>query len=838
LHTAIKELEDEIENPDSILNRTGAGKKSELGLLVKNCNGVLQQLNKKLIKYKSLGSASKRTWDRLRWGAENLQEIREKLLAHTSSLTLFLTTLGTGSLGRIEKKLDQLIEDVRAGRREDTALTFAIGEDDPDESEIQWSLLKGELVEDGFSKSELEGHKHWIKAKLTELIENGGLDEQVLPEYIGSPTAKQGSPQPPVYAEKDGEVSDALKAPPAERHQSPNTADIPKKAYTFQPTVEDADEEENTKEGVVGDMEERQASKYAAAGVQESDEENEENASSGSEDTSGEDPHEDPIKRLKQTVNYGRPISTDYERAREGDMKIREEDDLARRKWEKEVRRAAHGEKKTRDKEKGRGVGEKPRIRAAYVEEASSDGTEDTFLPTVLPTDSISQVGISPPTSKSWDTASEGAKFTSEDWTQAFKSQSFEPPPFANSTRRSHTRTTIDDSDASDDEPFPRVRNSQAPPTVNSHSPRARGYSPGRFRSGVPQPTRYIIDNGRSVPVTDSRVRADTEDKDDRVRIRPSAPISKTERMQSEKEYQYGRPDPRQPIIIRQNCPSPPKPTETRERGSDPPPPLIIRERPPSRPEPIIRQRQSDPLDPIRQNGHARPEPIVIRERRPDPSERVIIEESSNSAREPGSPLPRAQMLRDRPVLSKPSTFQERPRELPDHAWSGNQRPGFNHTAGSQAAESFQFSNPESSFSESLRGQQAQPKGIDPEIPKQMFGFAAASSKPGNGPPPSTTPPVTVVERPVRLTLEELFEGCHKKMKIKRRVFDKVTGRRATQDQILEFDIKPGLKKGSKIKFKGVGDEEEGGQQDLHFIVEEVSKTIPASTLNSSKQIF
>ena len=41
LHTAIKELEDEIENPNSILNRTGANKKTELGILVKNCNGVL-----------------------------------------------------------------------------------------------------------------------------------------------------------------------------------------------------------------------------------------------------------------------------------------------------------------------------------------------------------------------------------------------------------------------------------------------------------------------------------------------------------------------------------------------------------------------------------------------------------------------------------------------------------------------------------------------------------------------------------------------------------------------------------------------------------------------------
>jgi DnaJ homolog subfamily B member 4 len=84
------------------------------------------------------------------------------------------------------------------------------------------------------------------------------------------------------------------------------------------------------------------------------------------------------------------------------------------------------------------------------------------------------------------------------------------------------------------------------------------------------------------------------------------------------------------------------------------------------------------------------------------------------------------------------------------------------------------------------------------------------------------TPEVTTVERPLPLTLEELFNGVTKKMKIKRKTFDE-TGKRTTTDTVLEVPIKPGLKKGSKIKFKGVGDQEEGGQQDLHFIVEEVS---------------
>lgn len=82
-------------------------------------------------------------------------------------------------------------------------------------------------------------------------------------------------------------------------------------------------------------------------------------------------------------------------------------------------------------------------------------------------------------------------------------------------------------------------------------------------------------------------------------------------------------------------------------------------------------------------------------------------------------------------------------------------------------------------------------------------------------------PEVTTVERPLPVSLEDMYNGANKKMKIKRKVFDE-TGKRTLTDQVLDVPIKPGLKKGSKIRFKGVGDQEEGGQQDLCFVVEEV----------------
>lgn len=101
------------------------------------------------------------------------------------------------------------------------------------------------------------------------------------------------------------------------------------------------------------------------------------------------------------------------------------------------------------------------------------------------------------------------------------------------------------------------------------------------------------------------------------------------------------------------------------------------------------------------------------------------------------------------------------------------------------------------------------------------------------------SPEVTTVERPLPVTLEELYKGTHKKMKIKRKTFDPLTQKQNVEDKILEMEIKPGYKAGTKMKFKGVGDQEEGGTQDLHFIITEVSilcSAILSKNANSSTE--
>ena len=138
----------------------------------------------------------------------------------------------------------------------------------------------------------------------------------------------------------------------------------------------------------------------------------------------------------------------------------------------------------------------------------------------------------------------------------------------------------------------------------------------------------------------------------------------------------------------------------------------------------------------------------------------------------------------------------------------------------------FNFGDPNDIFAQFAK--QGGSGGEDDDIFSMFSGLGGgrggarrSSGMPGGMRQRPMTPEVTVVERALPVTLEELFKGTHKKMKIKRKTFDQATGKRSTQDKILEMDIKPGLKAGSKIKFAGVGDQEEGGVQDLHFIVTE-----------------
>lgn len=73
------------------------------------------------------------------------------------------------------------------------------------------------------------------------------------------------------------------------------------------------------------------------------------------------------------------------------------------------------------------------------------------------------------------------------------------------------------------------------------------------------------------------------------------------------------------------------------------------------------------------------------------------------------------------------------------------------------------------------------------------------------------------ITRPLKLSLEDLFHGTVKHLKIGRRLVDGTT-----EDKVLEINVLPGWKDGTKIRFPKAGNEVPpyGDAQDLVFVVE------------------
>lgn len=145
LHTILLELSDEAGSPTSLLNRRGATRKEELDSLVDNLREVLTEIDGILKRYGSLGRDQKKVWERVGFASHNLGELRGRLQIHVGSLQVFMQSLSVGSLGRIEVILDELVRDVRAGRKERSVISCAEEEENADE--VAWSECKYQLME-------------------------------------------------------------------------------------------------------------------------------------------------------------------------------------------------------------------------------------------------------------------------------------------------------------------------------------------------------------------------------------------------------------------------------------------------------------------------------------------------------------------------------------------------------------------------------------------------------------------------------------------------------------------------------------------------------------------
>jgi Fungal N-terminal domain of STAND proteins len=66
---------------------------NDLNRVSRGCVTVLTELDVLMKKYKSLGTAKRKTWDKLRWSQEDIEPLRGRLTSNVSLLTAFNASL-------------------------------------------------------------------------------------------------------------------------------------------------------------------------------------------------------------------------------------------------------------------------------------------------------------------------------------------------------------------------------------------------------------------------------------------------------------------------------------------------------------------------------------------------------------------------------------------------------------------------------------------------------------------------------------------------------------------------------------------------------------------------
>ena len=187
LHIVLRLLKKELASPGSPINRPGDTCREELKLIIAGCGNVLSTLDSILTKYNSLTTKErsvKKLYHRWRFGNKYvfLQDLRSKLVYHTSATALFVNMLSNGTIGRVEQKMDNAGGELREMRiaidriaraYEDDSILTEYSDDDP----AVWKEFRRGLVQNGFTSVVIEQYKGIIQAYIRELGTRGIPDE-------------------------------------------------------------------------------------------------------------------------------------------------------------------------------------------------------------------------------------------------------------------------------------------------------------------------------------------------------------------------------------------------------------------------------------------------------------------------------------------------------------------------------------------------------------------------------------------------------------------------------------------------------------------------------------
>ena len=169
LHAVLKEAEETLFTSPLLPVRAERVKAVKDG-----CNKVLVDLQSLVERYQSLGTQSKRTWDRMRWCNGDIAEIRGRL---TSSVTMLTAIISTSQIS-VENKLDKLMEEFRQGKREGSAISLQTADSLSADDRVVWRAIRKDFEEIGITLAAFEANREFIFNWFNRAVESGAFEEQ------------------------------------------------------------------------------------------------------------------------------------------------------------------------------------------------------------------------------------------------------------------------------------------------------------------------------------------------------------------------------------------------------------------------------------------------------------------------------------------------------------------------------------------------------------------------------------------------------------------------------------------------------------------------------------
>ncbi|XP_071317137.1 dnaJ homolog subfamily B member 13 [Trachinotus anak] len=194
---------------------------------------------------------------------------------------------------------------------------------------------------------------------------------------------------------------------------------------------------------------------------------------------------------------------------------------------------------------------------------------------------------------------------------------------------------------------------------------------------------------------------------------------------------------------------------------------------------------------------------------------RLALKFHPSRNREPGSTEKFSQLGEAYDVLSDPrkkATYDK----FGEEGLKGGIPPEFG-SGGAWSSKYDYHGNPDKTFRQFFGGDNPFADFYTNDVPLQFSGLQPGVVKTQDSP----------IERDLHLSLDDLFHGCTKKIKISRRIMNEDGFTSSIRDKILSIDVKPGWKEGIRIIFSKEGDQGPNSiPADIVFIVRQKSHPV------------